>query len=210
MPAGIIMLNEKLIDPVYLSIWDKAKPLYEQSRPTDIAHIEWFMETATKVSQKEHLDDTVLLPLSILHDIGYSKVKDIQFVDYFKADVRKAHMQIGAQMAKDLLVSLNYPVEKIEKTQWYVGIHDNWALGEVDIYLHDSVLGTFKDLDYLWGYTGIGFLQNRKARNVSDREMLKILQQEISPIGGKKPFSNKTTKDLHDEYLKQREKDFQS
>ena len=62
----------------YQQICELAKPYYEKGRPMDIDHIEWFMETAQMVCQKEDLDDSLLLPLAILHDVGYSKIKDVQ------------------------------------------------------------------------------------------------------------------------------------
>lgn len=68
----------------------------------DIDHIEWFMETAQMVCQRENLDDSLLLPLAILHDVGYSKVKDVQSANYYDTDIRRAHMQAGRDIALEI------------------------------------------------------------------------------------------------------------
>ena len=171
----------------------------------DIDHIEWFMETAQMVCDIEGLDDTLLLPLAILHDVGYSKVKDVGTANYYDTNIREAHMQAGRDITIEILKQVNYPPDKIERIAHMVAIHDNWAFGEVEIYVNDPVLGTFKDLDYLWIFTEKGCLAIQKVLGKNDTEMLEHLRNEASPIGGKKPYSNATTHRLHDEYLAARE-----
>lgn len=186
---------------IYTRIWEAAKPHYLKGRPMDVDHIEWMMEEATRISEVEHLDETVLLPLAILHDIGYAKVPSIESTDYNTLDIRKLHMEEGAKLAKTILETLDYPQEKIEKIVSYVAMHDQWAYGEVDAYINDPILGTFKDLDYLWIYAPKGREAFQKLKNFSNEQMLKHLQDETSPIFNKKPFSNDSTKRMHDELL---------
>ena len=174
----------------------------------DVDHIEWFMKTAQMVCEKEGLDDTLLLPLAILHDVGYSKVKEVKTANYYDTDIRRAHMQAGRDIAIEILKQVHYPPAESEKIAHYVSVHDNWAYGEVDIYLSDPVLGTFKDLDYLWIFTEKGCPPIQKVLGKTNEEMLAHLRHEASPIGGKKPFSNQTTQTLHNEYLKARETEF--
>lgn len=171
----------------------------------DIVHIEWFMEIATMVCDKEKLDDTILLPLVILHDVGYSRVKDVAEKNYYQLDIRRFHMDEGKKITEEILRAVAYPEEKIKIIADYVGVHDNWAFGEVDRFTNNPILGTFKDLDYLWIYTGKGSKAIQENMRKSDREMLKFLKSEPSPIYGKKPFSNETTKQLHKELLTERE-----
>ncbi|HCS79030.1 TPA: hypothetical protein DIV55_04800 [Patescibacteria group bacterium] len=190
---------------IYQKIWELAKPYYEKGRPMDIVHIEWFMEIATMVCDKEKLDDTILLPLVILHDVGYSRVKDVAEKNYYQLDIRRFHMDEGKKITEEILRAVAYPEEKIKIIADYVGVHDNWAFGEVDRFTNNPILGTFKDLDYLWIYTGKGSKAIQENMRKSDREMLKFLKSEPSPIYGKKPFSNETTKQLHKELLTERE-----
>lgn len=172
----------------------------------DIEHIEWMMEEAILICQKEELDDSLLLPLVILHDVGYSKIKNVKKANYYQSNIRREHMKTGKQIAIDILGKVNYPKKKIDQIAYYISIHDNWSFGEVELYINDRILGTFKDLDYLWIFTPKGFLAVKKVLHKTNKEMLAYLKTEPSPIGGKKPFSTKTTQQLHDKYLNERKK----
>lgn len=205
------------IKPIYEQIWELARPYYEKGRPMDIDHIEWFMGVATEIAEKEGLDDTILLPLAILHDVGYSKVKDVATANYYDGDIRALHMAEGAKIAAEILKEVGYDQEKSKKIVHYVSIHDNWGLKEksggdkavyLDIYLNDPILGTFKDLDYIWIYTEKGCKGIQPVLKLDDSGMLAHLQSEKSPMYGEKPFSNPSTQKLHDDLLKEREAEF--
>jgi hypothetical protein len=195
--------------PLYEELWQKAKPYYEKGRPMDIPHIEWMMQTVELVCQKEHIDDTLLMPLAILHDVGYSEVQNVEHADYYNTDIRATHMKAGADIARRILSTISYPEDKVEKIIHYVSVHDNWAYGQIDIYTNDTILGIFKDLDFLWIYTEIGCQAIQKVLGKDDKAMLMYLRSEPSPIYGKKPFSVPSTKALYDKYLEEREKEFQ-
>ncbi len=187
---------------VYNRIWELAKPYYEKSRHMDIDHIEWMMQDAFLVCQKENIDDSLLLPLVILHDVGYSKApKD----NPFKLNLRKAHMKSGAIIARHLLEQVNYHKDKIEKIAYYISVHDNWALGEDEIYKKDIILGTFTDLDYIWMATPKGFPALMKILNKNKQEMLKYL--ETNDKLKLRPFSTSITKNLYEQYLNNRQKE---
>ena len=142
---------------IYQEIWDLAKPYYKKGRPMDLGHIEWMMRRVEEICNIEKdLDESILMPLAILHDVGYSEIKDPINSNYYDIDIRKAHMQSGATIAGKILNKVSYPIDKKEKIINYVSIHDNWAYGKVEIYIKDKLLGTFKDLDYLWIYTKEG------------------------------------------------------
>jgi hypothetical protein len=195
---------------IYQSLWQSAKLYYEKGRPMDIEHIEWMMEDAQLVCDNEGLDDSLLLPLAILHDVGYSKVPDVASADYYKQDIRRLHMDEGAKIAATILKDLHYPQDKADKIIHYISVHDNWAYDEVDMYLDDPILGTFKNLDFIWIYTKKGFGALKKIKGWDDKQMLKHLHSEPSPIYGKKPFSNETTKQLYDKYLAERDAEVQT
>lgn len=189
---------------IYKKIWELAKPYYEKGRPMDVDHIEWMMKDAVLVCQKEKLDDSLLLPLVILHDVGYAEVpKD----NPFKLNLRKAHMKAGAKIARRILEKLNYPKDKIEKIEYYVSVHDNWALGEIEVY-NDEILGAFTDLDFTWMATPKGFPALMKILDKSHQEMIDYLEDRETPAKCL-PFSTKTTKSLYEKYLEDRRKDVQ-
>ncbi len=184
-----------------------AKPYYEKGRPFDIDHIQWFMEMVDAVCKEKNLDKIILMPFAILHDVGYSTIINPTQANYYDKDIRKAHMKAGGEIAQKILKSINYPKDKTKKIIKYVQIHDNWAYGEIDIYLKDEILGTFKDLDYLWTFTKKGCKGVQKVLKKNNQEMLQSLKDEICPIYGKKPFSTLFAQKLREKYLKEREKE---
>lgn len=195
------------MDSLHKQIWELTKPYYLKGRPMDISHIEWMMEQVQKICALENLDETILMPLAILHDVGYATLLNPKTANYYDIDMRKAHMQAGAVIAEHILKSINYPEEKSKQIVRYVSVHDNWAFGEVDMYINNKILGTFKDLDYLWIYTKTGCKAIQKVLKKNNGEMLQHLKNEVSPIHGKKPFSTKYTQQLRETYLKEREKE---
>lgn len=187
---------------VYSKMWELAKPYYEKGRPMDVSHIEWMMPEALLVCQKEDLDDSLLLPLVILHDVGYAEVpKD----DPFKLSMRKAHTLAGVKIARRILEQLNYPKEKTEKIGYYISVHDNWAWGDNEIYKQDIILGTFTDLDYAWMATPKGFSSLMKILEKNKQEMFEFLKTNDKLV--LRPFSTKTVKDLYESYLEDRQKE---
>jgi hypothetical protein len=187
---------------VYEKIWKLAKKLYKKGRPMDIAHIEWMMRDAMLVCKKEKIDDTLLLPLAILHDTGYSAVpKD----NPFKINLRKAHMKAGAKIACRILKQLDYPEDKIRKIEYYVSVHDNWALGDDEVFKKDIILGVFTDLDFIWMATPQGFPPMMRILNKNPKQLLEYIETDDKPI--KRPFATKTTKALFEKYLRQRRKE---
>ncbi len=193
------------MDLIYKKIWNEARLFYEKGRPMDISHIEWMMEMVEEVCKRENLDESILMPLAILHDVGYARLINPKTANYYDKDIRRAHMKAGMEIAEQILQKVEYPKDKSIRIVDYVGIHDNWAFGEVDIYTEDKLLGTFKDFDYLWIYTKIGCEAIQKVLKKNNKEMLEHLKNEASPIHGKKPFSTTFTKKLREIHLKERE-----
>lgn len=207
MTNNILSFIMMSMNSIYLKIWDLAKAYYEKSRPMDVAHIEWMMERVREVCAQENLDESMLMPLAILHDVGYATLRDPATANYYDTDIRRAHMKAGAEIAESILYTVEYPTDKSKKIVKYVGIHDNWAFGEVDMYINDKVLGTFKDFDYLWIYTKVGCAAIQHVLKKNNSEMLAHLRNEISPIHGKKPFSTIYAQNLREMYLIEREKE---
>jgi hypothetical protein len=191
------------MDKIYKQIWMEAKPRYLKGRPMDIDHIKWMMKTADLICKKEKIDAGLLIPLSILHDIGYSEVnKD----NYFKLDTRKAHMKAGSKIAKEILINLHYPKSKVKKIVKYISIHDNWAFGKNKEYLNDKVLGTFNDMDYGWTATRKGFKAIMKHLNYKPNDMYNWLLENEKPKD--RPFSTRTAQELYNKFLEDRKREY--
>jgi len=186
---------------IYQEIWKKAKSYYQKGRPFDIAHIKWMMKDAEYICEQEVIDKTILLPLVILHDVGYAEVDTTQ--NSYNLDLRKAHMKAGAEIASHILTEFKYPQDKTKTIVDYVAIHDNWAFEENKRYTKDKMLGTFNDLDFMWLAVEEGFNSAMKMTKKNPQEMFEYVKQNDKLI--KRPFSTKTAKELFDKYIKQRE-----
>ena len=165
----------------------------------DLAHIKWMMKEALTVCRKENIDDSLLLPLVILHDCGYAITPKN---NSFKLTTRKQHMRKGAEITKKILGKIDYPKKKVKKIINYVFVHDNWALGDNSIYRKDKILSVFNDLDFIWMVTPRGFQEVGKILNKNPQDMLEYLENNEKL--NNRPFFAPTTKKLFYSYLKKR------
>lgn len=150
----------------------KALPYYERGRPGDVEHIRWLVRTVTQFLPDTELDPEIVMPLVILHDIGYARVpKD---ADVFKLDTRTLHMEEGANMAKELLGELNYPPEKTKEIVRLIAKHDNWALG--DNFRDEPELEFFQNSDYMWMVSEKGFDIVRHLAKKTREEFLQEIE----------------------------------
>ena len=186
---------------IYKEILNLALPYLKKGRQGDVEHIKWMLGEAEKVCKKESLDESIILPVVILHDIGYGIVKKD---NPFKLTLRKEHMKKGAILAAQILKKVNYPENKAKIITYYISVHDNWALNDHSVYKKNKLLGIFNDLDYIWMFTPKGFNIVRKFKKFSKQQMLAYLQKNSFPEKGF--YSSKTTESIHKKYFKQIEK----
>lgn len=183
------------MNKVYERIWKLAKPYYKKGRPIDIDHISWMMKDAMTVCKKENLDDSLLLPLVILHDVGYGVGEHV----YLEKELKKEHMVAGAKIAEEILQKINYPKDKMKKIVYYISVHDNWIYGENNLYKNDLILGAFNDLDFMWLVVPKGFTAIKKILNKTDKELIDHIKNDTKLV--RRPFATKTTKQLYEKYM---------
>lgn len=186
---------------IFGRIWSAARPIYQKGRPMDVSHILWMMNAGFKVCRKERIDDTILIPVIILHDIGYGLISSD---NPYNIEMRRLHMQKGAERAKAICESFNYPVEKIKLIEYYISVHDNWVFGDHEIYHQNIILGVFNDLDFIWMATAEGFLAVQKIRQVDHLTMVNFLKKNEKLVN--RPFCTKTTKEMFEKYIQERMK----
>ncbi|MFA6888429.1 MAG: hypothetical protein WC254_02950 [Candidatus Woesearchaeota archaeon] len=188
---------------IYTQIWLLAKPYYLKGRSMDIDHIQWMMKDALLVCKEEQIDDSLLLPLVILHDVGYFGL-DSQ--DPFSVLSKKEHMKKGAKIADEILQKVDYSQNKIKSITKYISVHDNWLLGDDTFFKNDLILGVFNDLDYMWMATPKGFSLFLKLIHKTPQEMIQFL--ETNEKLTRRPFCTKITKRLYEKYIAELKREF--
>ena len=187
------------MDQVYLTMWELAQPYYKKGRSYDIEQVAWMMKQADRLTDLEGLNKKILLPLVILHDVGYSKVeiKDPNIKDKV---TKKIHMREGARIAKEILNKVGYDQALTEKIVYYISVHDNWILDDNSPYQESSEMALFNDLDFLWVTSNIdAFKVNAKSLNMTPEEFYKFWEKDEKITS--RPFCCETTKRMFDKSM---------
>ena len=186
---------------VYGEILQKALPYYEQGRKGDVEHVKWLFEIVTKYVDESEIDFDVLMPVVILHDVGYSKVP--KGSDPFNLDIRKLHSEAGAKIAEQILMEVDYPEGKVAEVKRLILKHDNWAFG--DSFADEPVLRIFNNFDFMWMASKKGFDIVRKFMKQEPKEFYEQIQkfQAENEEQGRKWF-NKKINDIYKKLMKER------
>ena len=184
---------------IYLKIWQLAKPHYQKGRPYDIPHIEWMMEQSKRIADIEDLDLKLLMPISILHDVGYSKV-DQENPDPKSKESKKIHMDEGAKIARDILEKVAYEPELAKKIVRYISIHDNWIFGDDTPYQECKEMAVFNDLDFIYAVSSwkvVSMQAMAMGKNPKDMYDFWLNDEKHT----RRPFCCRATKELFEEYM---------
>lgn len=154
---------------IYKEILKKAIPYYEKGRKGDIEHIKWLFDTIPKFVDESEIDLEILIPVVLLHDVGYSKVP--KGSNPFDLDIRKLHSEEGAKIAEEILEELKYPKEKIPEIKRLILKHDNWAFG--DSFADEPLLLLFQNFDFMWMASKEGFEMCGKSMKQDPKEFYK-------------------------------------
>ncbi len=190
----------------YKKLLQKALPYYKKGRKGDIEHIKWLYKTVPKFIDKhdKQIDLDILMPVVILHDVGYSKVPKNS--DPFNLNIRKLHSLEGAKIAEKILTQLKYSKNKIKTIKKLIKRHDDWAFGKN--FLDEPVLQIFNNFDFIWIYTKKGFDIVRKFTKQNKKDFYKqslIFYKDFKDSGRK--FYSKKIKQYFKHLIKQRKRD---
>ncbi|MEK6864403.1 MAG: HD domain-containing protein [Nanoarchaeota archaeon] len=150
------------MEDIYLKLWDLAKPYYLNGRSYDIAHVEWMMREAEIISDIESLDRRLLLPIVILHDVGYSIIND-KNPNIKGKETKRVHMREGARISRILLDSVGYEQQLEKRIVHYISVHDNWLFGDDTPFKECKEMAVFNDLDFLWVNADINIFKKMAA-----------------------------------------------
>lgn len=194
-----------MMKEIYQNILEKALPLYGQGREGDVEHIKWLSEVITKYVDESEVDYDILIPVVLLHDVGYSKVP--KGSNPFDLDIRKFHSEEGAKIAEEILTELNYPKDKINEIKRLILKHDNWAFG--DDFADEPVLRIFNNFDFMWMASEKGFDIVRKFMKKEPKEFYEQIKefQRKNEEEGRKWF-NKKIEDFYNKLMQERKEGF--
>ena len=137
------------MDSIYSKILELATPYYERGRVYDLDQISWMIEQAELLADKLSLDKTILMPLIILHDVGYAFVNN-RNPNIKSQEIKKIHLIEGAKVAQEILQKIDYPEDLSKQIVYFVSVHDNWVFGDDEPYKKSRLLSFFNDLDFLY------------------------------------------------------------
>ncbi len=186
---------------IYKKILKKAIPFYEKGRKQDIGHIKWLSKVITKYVDETEVDYDILIPVTLLHDIGYSKVP--KNTNAFDLDIKKLHSEEGAKIAEQILKELNYPKDKINEIKRLILKHDNWIFG--DDFADEPILKIFNNFDFMWMASEKGFESVRKIMKQKPEEFydqIKEFRQKNEKDG--RNWVNNKIKCFYNQLMKER------
>lgn len=195
----------EVLKKAYSKIWKLARRYYEKGRPYDIQHIEWMMKQVEKLSKIEKFNEYLLMPICILHDIGYSKVnfKNHALMD---AGIKKLHMAEGAKIAKEILGKVGYNNELLKRIIYYISVHDNWVFGDDSPFKECKEMALFNDLDFLYGISSKFALQQlAKGTGKKPEEIISLMESDEKH--SRRPFCCAETKKMFKTFIKERKKE---
>ncbi len=135
----------------------KAAEKYMRVRKNDV-HIPLSFAYALRLIEKYPAANADLAAAGIiLHDIGWYSIdeddifkKGFQSENFMQSDVRYLHESEGVRLSVEVLSSLNYPAEFIEKVGIIIDGHDTRAFAKS---LEDEIV---RDADKLWRFSVTG------------------------------------------------------
>jgi HD superfamily phosphodiesterase len=165
----------------YYKIWEEAVPYLKKCRSGDLEHCARIAEEVFRLGENKNLDLDVLIPVAIFHDIGHSVILPEHF--YLISGPKKeqnsklVHMLTGAKIAKDILIKLDYPADKIKKIVELITIHDNQ-----DKNLFDSEEKIFfHDLDRMDRFSEYTIKTAKDEFGLEPKEALIMLEEKLLP-----------------------------
>lgn len=173
---------------MYKEIVTLAKSYYQKGRPGDLDHIKWLKNKLFDLEitiKKKKYDFDIIFALTILHDVGYSKVPQKLKLNPFDLKVRKLHSEESAKIAESIFDKVNFPKSKRGKTLRLIRHHDDWAFDKPP---KDAEWRIFTDLDFAWEISKEGFDIVRKFLKQTRTVFLNTVKNDYKKKQKNYPF----------------------
>jgi hypothetical protein len=140
-------------------VWYTAVPFLQKGRPGDLLHTAVAMQHLEEIMLGEGVEDEILMPTVILHDIGWSACPREAVRSFFSSvkdadtsrQMRVTHMEAGAKLCRQVLLNYGYEAGQVEQIASIIQKHD----------LPDEMTSTIEqlvfDADYSWRFSQAGF-----------------------------------------------------
>lgn len=190
------------MDNIYSKILELATPYYERGRIYDLDQINWMVGQAEILADKLGLDKTILMPLIILHDVGYAFVNN-RNPNIKSQEIKKIHLIEGAKVAQEILNKVDYPEDLSEQIIYFVSVHDNWVFGDDEPYKKSRLLAFFNDLDFLFAQSSLEqFKNDGESMSVPIERMYDFWMNDEKLI--RRPFCCPETKAIFEDLMAHR------
>ena len=190
---------------IYSQILKLATPYYEKGRIYDLDQIDWMIKQADLLADKLNLDQDILMPLIILHDVGYAFV-DEKNPHIKSQEIKRIHLREGTKIAKEILESVNYPPQLSEQIVHLVSVHDNWVFGDDEPYKKSKLLSFFNDLDFLYAQSSYqSFKHHGDSMKIAVESMYDFWLNDEKLI--RRPFCCPETAAIFQELMAERKKE---
>ncbi|MFA5926042.1 MAG: HD domain-containing protein [Parcubacteria group bacterium] len=164
---------------IYQKIWDAALPY--QDKRDDAGHAEIVTNFALKLCKIEDVNEEIVIPAAILHDIGWSQLSDKErFVIFYKKatkeemlHIRLRHQEEGVKLAKKILEDVGYTSGSIRKIVEIISEHDT---RKVFLSKEDGIM---RDADKLWCFSKLGLGADHRRRKEGFSSYFKQLKENI-------------------------------
>ena len=142
---------------IFEKIWELALPY--QDKRDDAGHAETSLKYALKMVELEKVNEDVVIPAIILHDVGWSQLPEKRRMTVFDPGAREEdrrevvyeHEIEGIKLANKILRQVNYPPELTDEILDIISQHDT-RKGFIS-----KNEGIVRDADKLWRTSIKGF-----------------------------------------------------
>lgn len=163
-------------------IWGLAFPY--QDKRDDLGHARIVTEYAIKICEIENIDDSVVVPAAILHDVGWSQLPRKDWLVIFDPNrtpeaervVRIKHQNESVRLAKMILNEAHYFSKFFKPILEIISQHDT----RKNFFSKED--GAMRDADKLWRYSKVGFeadiRRNKFTFDFLYNKMVKLIDEE--------------------------------
>jgi HD superfamily phosphodiesterase len=177
--TGAASGGKESMKEIFKKIWELALPY--QDKRDDAGHAETSLKYALKLVELENVNEDVVIPAIILHDVGWSQLPEKRRMKVFDPGAREAerrevvyeHQIEGIKLALKILREVDYPPELIDEILDIISQHDT-RKGFVS-----KNEGIVRDADKLWRTSAKGFTVAEERAKKREAQRFKQIEKGL-------------------------------